>query len=463
MNDTFKFMKFAYNTRGGIAPLFALALLPILISAGAAMDYSRKERDSKTMQNAADSAVLAGGTELINLKKSEIEKLVRKFVYANVDSNIQSQIKNISTKIDKVKGTITVTINGATPTTMLSIVGKTKLEYKVEAASRAASGKMEVVLVLDNTFSMSVDNKLVDLKAAAGNFVDQLMKSNKNKKVVKVGIVPFSQYVNVGLDNRKAKWLDVADDSKTTVNRCYYTRKVISRYNCRKVTRYRDGVPYSSTRCSYKYGPKYRVCRPSTRTYKWYGCVGSRKTPLNLKDARPDKPVPGLLNQRCPSRLTELTDKKKILSKKISSMVATGETYIPTGLMWGLRLISSESPFMQGVSYTKAATNKVQKIIVLMTDGENQRSAQLPNRPHHWGRNLVQANSWTTQSCNEIKSKDITLYSVTFGSAIPATAKSLIRGCATDPTKYFHAASGNQLNKAFEKILGDLNKLRLTH
>lgn len=427
------------------------------------MDYSRMAKDSATMQNAIDSAVLAGGHEIMANSKPKIRRLVRQYLKANLEHRLYAQVQGLTIDINKREKTITAKLKGSTQTTLLGVIGKSELKYNLVASTKTSSGSMEVVLVLDNTFSMSVDDKLVDLKTASTNFVTQLMESNKYENVVKIGIVPFSQYVNVGLDNRRASWMDVPADSSTTTNRCSMRRDVTSKYGCRDATGYNDGVPYTYQQCSYTYGPEYKKCGPSTATFTWYGCVGSRQTPLNLKDSKPRKRFPGLLNQRCPSRLTELTYTKKKLTDQISAMIATGQTYIPTGLMWGMRVLSSAKPFTQGTPYRRVGRKNVKKVIVLMTDGENQRSAQLPGSALHGGGDLAQANSWTTTACNEIKSKDISLYTVTFGPSIPATAKNIVRNCATNASQYYHATSGNDLKDAFEKILGDLNKLRLTH
>lgn len=454
---------FSKNIEGNIAPIFAIALIPIMFSAGAAIDYSRMASDQTKMQNAIDSAVLAGGRDLPSKSKSQIKAQVRKFLKNNLSGSLFSQIEDIDISVNKNKKTITANLRGATPTTILGVMNKPKLSYNLTASTQAASGSIEVVMVLDNTYSMSVDNKLADLKIAATDFVTELMKNNKYENVVKIGIVPFSQYVNVGLDNRNASWMDVDPDSSSTANVCYMTRDVLSKTNCQNYTGYNDGVPYTYEQCTYTYGPEYEVCGPQTTSNVWNGCVGSRKSPLNLKDKSPTARFPGLMNQSCPSRVTELTYTKKKLTDQISAMIATGETYIPTGLMWGLRLISSKVPFAQGVGYKNAEKNNIKKIIILMTDGENQRSAQLPGSAFHWGTDLVEANNWTTSSCNEIKNKDISVYSVTFGPSIPVAAKTLIQNCATKPSQYFHAASGDDLKNAFEGILSDLNRLRLTH
>jgi Flp pilus assembly protein TadG len=55
--------RFASDERGNIAVVFALALLPLVESAEAAIDDSKSSADQARMQAALDGAVLAGAKD----------------------------------------------------------------------------------------------------------------------------------------------------------------------------------------------------------------------------------------------------------------------------------------------------------------------------------------------------------------------------------------------------------------
>ena len=100
---------------------------------------------------------------------------------------------------------------------------------------------------------------------------------------------------------------------------------------------------------------------------------------MNVEDSTPGSPIPGLLNINCASPLTRLTNVKETITAKISAMNATGNTYIPSGLMWGWRVLSSVAPFDDGVAYgAMAGGETVKKALILMTDGANTTSASYP-------------------------------------------------------------------------------------
>ena len=167
----------------------------------------------------------------------------------------------------------------------------------LSAVNVEGARQLDVVLVLDSTHSMVVDGKIDALKKAAADFVKTMMDMNKNDETkVRIGIVPFANYVNVGVAHRYEDWMNVPDDtSSVEQNKCWTTSDVTSKSDCHPVTRYNDGVAEEGTECSYTYGPERTVCGDVTHTSAWHGCVGSRAYPLNLEDSHPEKPFPGIM------------------------------------------------------------------------------------------------------------------------------------------------------------------------
>ena len=52
-------LRFVHDSRGGVAPLLALAMIPILATVGAAIDYSRANAIKSSMQAALDATGLS--------------------------------------------------------------------------------------------------------------------------------------------------------------------------------------------------------------------------------------------------------------------------------------------------------------------------------------------------------------------------------------------------------------------
>ena len=447
------------NNQGNVAMTFAIALLPVIMAAGAAVDFSGLYRARSEIQTKLDAATLSAGKRLAVLSDAEIRAEVKNFLAANLGDKEFAGLKDLSITIDREDYRLETSVTGTYPTSFMRIAGIEHLDYRPASEIRTSpNGELEVVMVLDNTYSMSVDGKMGALKTSAKDFVHSFLDKDRKLANVKIGIVPFSNYVNVGLDNRRARWISVEKDSKKKI--CYEKRDVIGKSGCTKKTGYNDGVPYEYESCSnYTYGAPYQYCYDKQVT--WRGCAGSRNYPLNLQDRKYRIRVPGAMDQYCPRRLTQLTTNVSQIEREIASMYPNGETYIPTGLVWGWRVLSKTAPFREGSGYKKAARNNIKKAIVLMTDGENQVSANLPGWYGHWNRNVDEADQWILEVCENIKKKNILLFTIGFGD-IPQKALDILQSCATDQDHYVHAKDSEALAQAFANFSAQLSSLYLS-
>jgi len=284
-----------------MAVIFAVSLMALMAGVGAAVDLSAMVKKRSGFQNMADAAVLAAARSG-EVKRHKLQKVAKAFVAANNFSGDHIDVKaNLSRD-----GRLRVTLEGSYKTSFMGMFGQPQADIEVVAeAPLDASEPVNIALVLDATFSMS-GTKMTSLKAAANSLVTSLEAFDSD--TLKVSVIPFSQYVNIGMANRSAIWLDVPDDYVETLPQtCRTRRPVIGRdtSNCRTVnyparpavppkTCYNDGVPYSCGGRSYRpagsyqscpkiYGPPEQKCKTPTRTYTWRGCVGSRAEPWNKR------------------------------------------------------------------------------------------------------------------------------------------------------------------------------------
>lgn len=435
-------------------------MFPLMLGAGVAVDYSRMLSDQKTVQHELDLALL-GASHQLNVKtNNEIRQIIKKQLKASLSPSLAKNIEQIKIKINKKNGKMEGFVSGYTMSSVTAIAGYDKLAFETASSIKLNIGAVEVALVLDNTYSMSADGKMNALKTSAKDFVNSLFDEAGTGEL-KVALVPFSRHVNVGVSNKNASWLKVDDDY--VKEGCNMVKPVISKSGCVKKIAYTDGIPREYESCKNKtYGPPVEQCYSTE--YKFRGCVASRISPFNLNDKKynGNRKVPGVLMSStwdCPNEIQTLTDNKPSLISQIKSMNAKGNTYIPAGVMWGWRTLSKAKPFSQG---TKSNDNSTKKIMVLMTDGDNQASAQLPASPWHYGNDIDKANNLTKKSCENAKADGISIFTITFGETIAADTKALMVNCASSPDHYFDAANGSGLKDAFNGILDKLSNLYLS-
>ncbi len=442
---------------GNFGVVTALLVVPLFACAGLAVDFSKAMVSKAELQSAADSAVLSAvsmAKTSNETMKAELTKVFKGNLSPALAGSASVEDVNISTD-----NYITINAKSSIPLTLGAFFFKDSWELKVAAqAVRSDYQKVEIAMVLDNTYSMT-GQKLTNLKAAANALLDVFEKS-KNQNV-RFALVPFSRYVNVGTANRNQLWLTVPDDYSTTKNTCTTSKPVISKSGCKTVTTTgtNDGVQTTSTKeqCeSYTYGEPVTSCSDKTSTYTWTGCVGSRNNPLDVNDTEPTLRYTGLLNTSCGSAVVPLTTNYSTLRTAISKMVANNETYIPAGVLWGWNMLSPTQPFTEG----EPKATGINKFLIIMTDGTNTLSPNKSNYMLHTGTDTAKADSLMTTVCSNAKNAGLTIYTVAVG-VTGSTAEGLAT-CANDSSKAFSIEDSAKLVEVFKKIAGQILTPRLT-
>jgi Flp pilus assembly protein TadG len=186
------------NERGNVATIFALAALPVIMSAGMGIDYARSSDAKSLMQSAVDSAAIA-----LVLDSSAGSCASKKTKVLNSITNLMNTKDWVSynatdvTVSDGDTGGCTVAISGKVDTAIMAIAGFKTMDVSATATAIAgASKKLEIALALDNTGSMKDD--MGSLRAAATNFVDTLFAKAGGSGQLKIGLIPFVAAVNPG-------------------------------------------------------------------------------------------------------------------------------------------------------------------------------------------------------------------------------------------------------------------------
>jgi hypothetical protein len=296
-------------------------------------------------------------------------------------------------------------------------------------------------------------SKISSLKSSAKDMVDSLMDAN-DSDLVKVSVIPFADYVNIGTSDttRGETNLDIPDDYEYTYTTTKNTKK------CQKE----------------KNKDKASCQQEVTVNYKWWGCMGSRDSDMAVLDSEyVTQGVPGLMSSssQCShvAEVTRLTSSKSTVLSALNNMNASGWTYIPTGLVWGWRSITSSAPFADGVS---ASDESVKKAIVLMTDGANTRGMELVDdaaMQNHQGDVYQHSTSdssttdtMTAQLCTNIKAEGIMVFTIAFEVSDGSSVHTLMKNCAGNGGRYFDADSSSSLADAFKEIGLSLLNLRLS-
>lgn len=447
-------LRFGVNHRGNVAMMFGLCSIALVGAVGLAVDFTNSETMRTKLAVAADAAALAGAQFT---KGTESERTAKALAVFNATLGSHSGVTDLSMSSNdvlegsKVAG-FRVSASANVPTTFARIFGKSELGIAADAqATGGVATNLEIALVLDKTGSMA-GTKIVTLKTAATGMVADLLAKASEPNQIRFALVPFAEHVQIGLSRAGEPWLSVP--APVTTNACWNTYPNATSSNCRMETQMQDGQPVQVKVCDWNYGSPVEVC--GSYTAQWRGCVGSRNYPLNVQDGSYSTRVPGLLDIYCYNEVVPLTSNESTINTAINNLGAWGDTYIPAGIAWGWRILSPGVPFDE--SQFGKTDKKVERYMVLMTDGMNTRS---PNYPDHWGGDTALANTLTAELCTNAKADGIKIFTIAF-EVTDSAIKNILQACASDPGKYFDATNSAELANAFKNIGSSLTALRLS-
>ena len=187
--------RFLTSGKGNVAMMFGLMFLPMMAAVGAAFDYARVARAENILANALDAAILAVGKQL-PLTEPEVLVVANNYMKLNlanqnVFSNLTTvEVLSLDNKFVELKAT------NSLPTTIMQLFNEDLSQIEVSAEVNKSFPGLEVVMVLDNTGSMS-GQKLVDLKSAATSMVNDLFGNAGVASHLRIALVPFADYVNI--------------------------------------------------------------------------------------------------------------------------------------------------------------------------------------------------------------------------------------------------------------------------
>jgi len=434
---------FIKNDNGVTITAFAIVIPMILAVTGMAIDISRAYLIKKRLGQSVDAAALAvAGSSGTN---AQLEDKMTAFLNKNFEDDRFARL--IRADLYPTDLAIKIEAEARSINYFMTIFGKDHIDIYVEATVEKELRGIEVVLVMDNTGSMSSNNNIKTLRDAATDYVNIMFDRAPEPEVIKIGLVPYSTSVNVGRyglgqNPDGSQYGDGTPFVNNPHNLSYTTN-----YNSNSgwlgcVT---EDEPTDVTDWE---GPwdMYRFCRNDDDNYQ-YSCS-------NGYYYRP--------NYVCPtSYVTPLTSNQNHLLNRIGTMNARGHTLGNYGMVWGWRLISPEFPFTEGAEYND---QEWRKAVIMMTDGQNTMhpyySAYGATNSH--GVRTTQENEKFEEVCEAMKEDGIIIYTITFTSSINNTTKDYYRACATDETKYYDAPSKDDLVESFQSISRELSNLYLS-
>jgi Flp pilus assembly protein TadG len=163
--------------KGTVAIFFGLATLPLLLSIGAALDYSRAAALRSALDAAADEAVLAAVDQGAMTGSADAAEANARRIFARASAGNPEVLEpkaSVRVSDRDTRRTATLTYTAEIRTVLMGIAGfpTVSLGGKAQAVS-ARPSYVDYYLLLDNTPSMGIGATLNDIAVMVGNTPDK--------------------------------------------------------------------------------------------------------------------------------------------------------------------------------------------------------------------------------------------------------------------------------------------------
>lgn len=344
--------RFGHDESGVMIAYSIFFLLIMLIVGGIGVDFMHYEMSRTKLQNTLDRAVLAAAD--LQQTQDPVTVVEDYLAKAGVDATLTSTpVVNTGLNYRDVTASATLTV----PTQFIHMLGFNSLTAPGTSKAEEKIEGIEVVMVLDISGSMNHNNRLVNLKPAAREFIDTVMNMTGPGDVT-ISIVPYNTQVNAGA-------------------------KLLSHYTVSNEHSYSNCVDFDATDFdSSALSPAQALRRTSHFDVFTYSEGPDQTDTLSI-------PV-------CPTwngtEATVMSTDATLLKNRVSALSANGNTSIDVGMKWAAALLD---PGTQPVITQMIADGDVSaenagrpvaygepdvlKVIVVMTDGQNTTQYQMPD------------------------------------------------------------------------------------
>jgi Flp pilus assembly protein TadG len=452
---------FCSASRGNVAMLFGLLMIPLIGSVGAAIDYSRFNSVKVDLQGAIDSIALSLTKEAASDTNTQLQTNA-----ATLFNSIFSRPEVTSTTVNatyspgtaNTYSTVVVNACATVPTVIMGILGYNSVNICDSSTAKWGYSRLRVALVLDNTGSMSQSGKITALKTATNNLLSQLSSAATADGDVYVSIIPFVDAVNIKnyttYTSNTLSWVD-------------YGKTKGSDWGCNSNPAGLGPYIFSKALCSYNGGTW--TSAGGVAQAAWSGCItdrGPQSAPDSGNyDTNITAPAPAIASTLLPAvnhyacnsgslaPAMGLSYNWSAMTSLVNNMTPEGGTNQNIGILMGWMSLAGVGPFTAPAEDPKYTYNH---IIIVLSDGLNTWDRWYGDGSTH----STQVDARQALTCANIKAAGITIYTVqvnTDGEAL----STILQSCATDSSKFFYMTSSTEIVTTFNSIATALANLYL--
>lgn len=358
-------VRFSREEDGVLTIFTVFMMLMLLMVCGIAVDLMRNEMERVRVQNTLDRAILAAA-DLQQTLDPEIV-VTDYFEKAGVEEYLGDITvtpgNNLPTNYFR---TVTANARARTPSPYMAMTGVNDLPLYVSGVAEEVVSNLEISLVLDVSGSMNSNSRLVNLKIAAKDFVDQVVNNSLDGRMA-ISIIPYATQVSVPDNVATAFDLEGTNAHSNCIN---FTASDFLTTGMRVPSVEAGAPPVLAYERTMHFDP-------------W-----TYRSSLSQGDGRYSEPHLLVNSPVCEEdskrEIMVLQKDRDVLKNYIQALTARGNTSIDVGMKWGTALLDpSLQPLVDDLIADGTVSVKFDarpapynseeylKVIVLMTDGQN--------------------------------------------------------------------------------------------
>jgi len=484
---------------GGSLIVFALFMFVLMIMIGGlAVDVMRFETTRSKLQNTLDRAVLAAA----DLDQTLNPQAVVEDYFAK--AGMSDYLVSVNVEQGLNFRTVSATTQADVRTIFMRMMGIDTLTAPARGTAEERVTNVEISLVLDISGSMRSNNKIDNLRIAAKEFVNTVIREEA-QDLISLSLVPYTAQVNAG-PNIFYQLFSPSNPNQTVTtvvdgNEVQSTIPIGDPEGGFEVENLasRSAALHNFSQCIdfeqedfQQTGLNYNKTYKQMQHFEWSGRYYSDRSIDN----------PGCPQQTY-ERIVPLSQNITALENTIDNYRARANTAIHLGMKWGTLLLDpTTNPIVQNLvrqGVVDSAFNtrpaawddgETLKVVVLMTDGENVNTYRIKDWAYnseseyvHWSRyslwwylyryvsssrrsryyemiySSTQADQMLENICDAAKAKGIVVF--TIGFEVGNRGADVMQNCASSPSHFFRV-EGVEISEAFNAIARQINQLRLT-
>lgn len=425
------FERFARAVDGVVSLMLALALIPLLAVAGAAVDYSQAVRDRTELQSAADAAVLAAvrefGRESGDPSRVADEHARRVAQASGIAVGSVVYRREDDTHIVIVSATRDNAFGGFT-------LNESELVVRAEAMAGRTGRPAQIAIVMDTTASMNFGANWSSATTTITSFLEQMQSRDRDR--FRVAFVPFSDRVRIaGLPGYDA-WVDRHRPGNW--NGCV-----------EPIERASDEFAFSVDASLPGGGnPRLFVSHQSTIA-QGRGAIG--------REAHHGTPY-------CPNvTVVPPTNDLRSIERAVGAARPGGTGRFDEGLVWGWRMLSPDWMDAMGATPPRG-DEEPERIAVFFTDGNATiYEIEVGGRAgghYGWNNGSPLGFAHLVDLCERMRADGVRIVMM----RLPGNThfESYARACAGSAEDYFYVDGPAALEQALGQVAGTATNVRLT-